>query len=120
MARSSACLSPRQNPHNGKDELAGGTPIKGRIRCTPALAATYAPTPAVAPVIALFVASAFADSSVIRYSEDDLQQIVRIILETRPLFFPPPVPVSASGIAAAPHYESPHKWSLKAWFPDIY
>ena len=72
MAQSSARCSPRQNPHNGKDKLAGGTLTKRNDRRTPTPAATRAPTPAVAPVIAPLAASCSADSSVVKYSEDDL------------------------------------------------
>ena len=66
MARSSARRSPRQNPHDGEDELAGGTPTEGSDRRTPAPAASRAPTSAVAPVVAPLAASGSADSSVVR------------------------------------------------------
>ena len=115
MAQSSACRSPCQNPHDGKDELAGGTPTEGSDRRTPAPAASRAPTPAVAPVIAPLAAFGSADSSVVRYSEDDLQRIFRTVLDSKPL-----APVLAPVIAAAPHYEGPCEKSLKVWFPDIY
>ena len=113
MARSSARRSPRQNPHDGKDELAGGTPTEGSDRRTPAPAASRAPTPAVAPIVAPLAASGPADSSVIRYSEDDFQRILRIVLDSRPF-------ASVLAPAAAPHYEGPRERPLKAWFPDIY
>ena len=113
MARSSARRSPRQNPHDGEDELAGGTPTEGSDRCTPAPAASRAPTPAVAPGIAPLAASGFADSSVVRYLKDDLQRILRTVLDSRPLA---PIPVSA----AAPYYEGPCERPLKVRFPDIY
>ena len=72
MARSSACCSPRQNPHNSKDKLAGGTPTEGSNCCTLAAAATRAPTPIVAPVVVPLSVSGFADSSVVGYLEDNL------------------------------------------------
>ena len=112
MARSSARRSPCQNLHNGKDELAGGTSTKGSNHRTPAPAASRAPTPAVAPVVAPLAASGPADSSVVRYSEDDFQRILRIVLDSRPLA---PVPTPA-----ALHYEGPCERLLKARFPDIY
>ena len=115
MAQSSAHCSPRQNLHDGKDELAGGTPIKGNDRRTPAPVASCAPIPAVAPVVAPFAASGSANSSVVRYSEDDLQQILRTVLDSKPL-----APVPAPIVATAPHYKSPRKRSLKARFLHMY
>ena len=73
MAQSSAYCSLRQNLHNGKDELAGGTPTEDSNRCTLAPAGTRAPTSAAAPVIAPLAISGSANSSVVRYLEDDLQ-----------------------------------------------
>ena len=67
MAQSSAYCNPCQNSHNGKDELAGGTPTEDSDRCTPAPTATRAFTPAVTPVIARLVASGSADLSRVRY-----------------------------------------------------
>ena len=113
MAQSSARCNPRQNPQDGKDKLVGRTPTKGNARSTPALAASRTPTPAVAPVIAPLAASGSANSSVVRYSEDDLQRILRTVLDSRPLA---PIPAPA----AAPHYESLRERPLKARFPDIY
>ena len=52
MAQSSACRSPCQNPHNGKDKFAGGTATKSSNCRTPALAATRASIPAAVPVVA--------------------------------------------------------------------
>ena len=72
MAQSFAHCSPCQNPHNGKDKLASGTPTKGSNRRTPAPAVTHASSPAAVPVVAPLATSGFADFSVIRYSEDDL------------------------------------------------
>ena len=115
MAHSFTRCSPRQNPHNGKDELAGGTPTKDSNRCTPTPAATRALFPAIAPVVALLVASGSTNSSMVRFSEDNLQQILRTILDFRL-----PALVLAPIITAAPHYEGPRERPLKAWFPDIY
>ena len=115
MAWSSACRSSYQNLYNGKDEFAGETSTEGSDRCTPVLAATCAPTPAVTPVVTPLIASGSADFSVVRYSEDDLQRILRTVLDSRPL-----APVLTSIVAAAPHYEGPRERPLKVQFPDIY
>ena len=115
MARSFACFSSRQNPHNGKDEFAGGTPIQGSNCCTPVSAVTYTSIPAVAPVVAPLVVSGSANSSVVRYLKDDLQQILRTVLDSRPLAL-----VLAPIIATAPHYQSPREQLLKTWFANIY
>ena len=115
MAQSSARCSPCQNPYNGKDKLAGGTPTKGSDRCTPTPATTLASTPTAIPVVALLAASGFADSSVVRYLEDDLQQILKTVLDSRP-----PTPVPAPVVTAASHSEGPRERPLKARFPDIY
>ena len=115
MAQSSTCCSPRQNPHDGKDELASGTSTEGSNRCTPISAATHAPTPAITPIITLLIASGSADSSVVRYSENNLQQILSTVLD-----FGPSAPVLVPVVATALHYEGPREWSLKAWFPNIY
>ena len=115
MAQSSFCCSSCQNPHDSKDELAGGTPTKDSNRCIPAQATTRASTPAILPVVAPFVAFGSANSSMVRYSKDNLQQILGIVLDFRP-----PTPVPAPIVAATPHHEGPHERCLKAWFPDIY
>ena len=115
MARSSTCRKLCQNPHNGKDELAGGTSTEDSNHCTPAPAATRALTPAFAPVVAPLVASGSADSSVVGYLKDDLLRILKTVLDSRS-----PAPVPAPVVAAAPHYEGPRERFLKAWFPDIY
>ena len=109
MARSSARYSPCQNPYNGENELVGGTPTEGSDRRTPALATSRAPTPAVAPFVAPLAASGSADSSVVRYLEDDLQRILKIVLDSRPL-----APVPAPIVAAALHYKGPNERPLKA------
>ena len=119
MSQSSVCCNLCQNPHNGKDELAGRTPTKGSDRRTPVSAVTRAFTPAVAPVIALLVVSGPADSSVVRYLEDDLQQIVRTIFEAKLLPPPSPPPVLAPVVAATPHNKGPRERLLKARFLDI-
>ena len=115
MAQYSACCSPCQNPHDGKNELTGRTPTKGSDRRTPASAATHAFTVAATPVVAPLAASGSADSFVVRYSEDDLQRILRTVLDFGLL-----VPILALVIAAAPYSEKPRKRPLKAWFPNIY
>ena len=116
IAQSSACCSLTQNLFfDGEDELAGGTPTEGSNRCTFAPVATYAFTPAVALVIAPLATSGSANSSVVRYAEDDLLRILRTVLDSRPLAL-----VSAPVVAAVPHYEEPREWSLKACFSDIY
>ena len=63
---------PYQNLDDGKDNLAGRPPIKESDRCISAPAASCAPTPAVALVVAPLAASGSANSSVVIYSEDDL------------------------------------------------
>ena len=115
MARSSARRSPCQNPHNGEDKLAGETPTEGSNRRTPVPAATRALTAAAIPVVAPLAASGSANSSVVKYSDDDLQRILRTVLDSRP-----PAPVLAPVIAAAPHSEGLGKRPLKARLPDIY
>ena len=121
MAQSSARCSPCQNPlFDDKDELAGGTTIKDNNCCTSAPAVTRALTLTIAPVVAPLTISGFADSSVVRYLKDDLQQIVKTILEAKPLLLQAFAPVPASVVAAAPHYEGSCERPLKPWFPDIY
>ena len=116
MAWSAARYSPCQNPlFDSEDQLTGGTPTKGSDRCTLALAVTCVFTFAVASVVALFAASGSADSSIIRYSGDDLQRILRTVLD-----FKLPASVPAPVVTAAPHYKGPRERPLKAWFPDIY
>ena len=115
MARSSNCCSPCQDLHDGKDKLANGIPTKESGRRTPASAASRTSTPAVALGVAPLAAFGSANSSVVRYLEDDLQRILKTILD-----FKHPASVPASVVATAPHYEGPHKRPLKAWFPDIY
>ena len=120
MTRFSACQSPRQNPHDGKDEFAGGNFTEGSDRRTPPSAATHASIPFVTPIIAPLAASGSANSFVIRYLKDDLQRIVKTIFEGRPLFLPAPASVLAPVVAATPQYEGPRERLLKARFQDIY
>ena len=103
MAQSFACQTLSQNPFLGsKDKLANAALIKGNN--IPAVSRT--PTPA----IILSVISALF--SIARYLEDDLQQIFRTLLDSRP---------PALLLAPAPQfYEGPCEKSLKAWFPDVY
>ena len=115
MARSSARRSPCQNLHDGKDELAGGTPTKGSDRRTPTPAATRAPTPVAVPIVAWLAISGSADSSVVRYLEDNLQRIFKTVLDSRP-----PAPIPTPVVAGAPYSEGSRERPLKARFPDIY
>ena len=115
MAQSSAHRSSHQNSHDNQDELASGTATGGSDRCTPARAATQLLIPAIAPIVAPLVASGSADSSVVRYLEDDFQRIFKTVLDFRPLALVP-----APIVTAAPYYESPHKRPLKTRFPNIY
>ena len=115
MAQFFACCSAYQNPYDGEDKLAGRTHTEGSNRCTPAPATTRAFTLAVSPVIVPLVFSGSADSSVVKYLKDDLQQILRTVLDSR---LPSTVPVPV--VAAAPQYKGPYERPLKTWFPDIY
>ena len=100
---------------DSRDELASGTSIEGSNRHTPAPIAIRALTPAIAPVVAPLAVSGSADSSsLVRYLEDNLQRILRTVLDFRS-----PAPVSAPVVANAPHYEDSREQPLKAWFPDI-
>ena len=99
---------------DGQDKLVGGNSTKGSDHCTPALGAICAPIPAVASVVAPLVAFGFANSFIIRYSEDDLQRIVKTIPEARPLSPSASVPVPAPVVAAAPHYKGLRERLLKA------
>ena len=116
MARSSARCSFCQNPlFDGKDEFAGKTPTKGSNCRTTVCAAIHAPTPAVAPAIAPLAPFGSANSSVVRYLEDDLQRILRTVLDSKL-----PTPVPAPIVATALHYEGPRERLLKARFLDVY
>ena len=120
MAQSCVCCSSCQNSHDGKDKLADGTSTEGNNRRTPAPIATRVFTSAVALVVALFAASGSGDYFLVRYLEDDLQQIIKTILEARPLSPPALAPVLPPVIAAAPHYKGPRGQLIEAWFPYIY
>ena len=113
MAQSSACCSPRQNCHDGKDRLAGGTSTEENDCWTAVPAASRAPTPAVASNVAPIATSGSANSSVVKYLKDDFQRIFRIVLESR-------LVASILAPATAPHYKGPCERSQKAWFPGIY
>ena len=115
MVQSSACRNPCQNFYDGKNELVGGISTKDSNRRTPVPVATRVPTPAAVPVIAFLADSGSADSSVLRYLEDNLQRIIRTVLDSRPL-----APVPAPVVAAAPHFESPCEQPPKARFLNIY
>ena len=115
MAQSSTCYNLCQNPHDGKDKLAGGNPTESSDCCMPVPAAIRAFTPTVAFVISPLAASSSVNSSMVRYFKDDLQRILKTVLDSR-LSVPVPAPV----VAAAAHYEGPRKRLLKAWFPGIY
>ena len=115
MAWFFTCYNPCQNSHNGKNKLTGKTPTKDSNRYTSAPAAIRVTTPVVAPVLILFAISGFANSSMIRYLEDNLQRIFRTILDFRPL-----APILALVVAAVPHYEGLRERLLKVWFLDIY
>ena len=115
MAWSSTCCSPRQNPYDYKNKLAGGTSTKGSNRYTIDPAATRAFTPVVVFVVAPLVIFDSADPFVIRYSKDDIKQILKIVLDLKFL-----VLVLALIVAAVPHYKGSRKRALEAWFPDIY
>ena len=115
MAQSCACSSPSHTFHNYKDELAGGTFTKDSNCCTLVSAASSVLTSAIVPVIAPLVAFGSADSSVVKYLEDDLQWILRTVLVSRPSFL-----VLALIVAVAPRYEGLFERPLKAWFPNIY
>ena len=121
MAQSSARRSPRQNPlFDNKDKLADGTPTYGNERRTPVFVATRPPIPAVAPVIPPLVAFGFVNSSVVKYLEDDLQRIVKTILEARPFFSFTHAPVLTLVVTTAPHYEGLRERPLQAKFPNVY
>ena len=121
MVQSFARRSPRQNPlFDGKDKLASGTPTKDSDHCTPAPTATGASTTAVVLIVAPLVFSGSANSFVVRYLEDDLQRIVKTILDARPFFLPAFAPIPALVIVTTPYYKGPRERPLKARFPDIY
>ena len=113
MARPPARRSPRRNPPpTGEDEPAGPAPTEGSDTYTPAPAVSRAPTPAPAPASPLAPVPVDADATV-RYSEADLQRILRTVLEARPLApAPAPQPLVFS--------DGPRERPLKARFPELY
>ena len=115
MAQSFDRRSSRQNPQNGKDKHAGKISTKGSNRCTLATAVTCTPIPTAALIVAPLAAFGSADSSMVKYWEDNLQWILKTVLDSR-LFALIPAPV----LAAAPHYEGLCERLLKVWFLDIY
>ena len=72
------------------------------------------------------IANAFAAAnSIPKYSEDDLQRILRTVLEARipapaPVLAPAPVPVHAPAPAPAPIVAEAPRKKLKARSPDVY
>lgn len=104
MARPCARRSLRRNPPpTGKDDLAGAAPINdnGTPTCTPAVSLAPAPPPAPAPDV----------NPTVRYTEADLQRIIRTVLDARP-------PAPAPQALVLP--EGPRKRPLKARAPDLY
>ena len=115
MARPSTCHSLCRNLSlTGKNEPAGPAPTEGSNTYTPAPAVSRALTPAPAPAPALPLALAPIDAdATVRYSEADLKQIFKTVLEARPLApAPAPQPLLFS--------DGPRKRPLKAKFPELY
>ena len=111
MARPPTCHNPcRNSPPTGEDKPAGPARTEDSDTYTSALAVSCAPIPAPPATFILALAPAAVDSMV-RYLEADLQQILRIILETRPLAIVPQSLVFPDG---------PCKRPLKARFPELY
>ena len=115
MARPPARRSPCRNSlPTGKDEPAGPAPTEGSDTYTPAPAVSRAPTPAPAPAPAPPLAPAPVDAdATVRYSEADLQRILRTVLEVRPL-----APAPAPQPLVFP--DGPCERPLKARFPELY
>ena len=115
MARPLACHSPCRNLFpTSKDELASPAPTKGSDTYTLTLAISHALTSVLAPAPALPLGSAPVDANrMVKYSEADLQRILRTVLEARPpALAPAPQPL------AFPN--SPRKRPLKARFSKLY
>ena len=111
MARPLACHSLCRNPSpTGKDEPASPTPTESSDTYTPAFAVSCAPTHT-APAALLPVLIPAAVNSTVRYSEADLQRIVKTVLETKPPAFASQPLVFLDG---------PRKKLLKARFPEQY
>ena len=99
MARPLAYRSPRRNPPpTGKDKLTGSALTEGSDTYTPAPVVSHAQTPASTLAPALLLALAPIDpNATVRYSDADLQQILKTVQEARlsapssafqPLVFP--------------------------------
>ena len=102
-----ACCTPSQNFLIGsKDELASIASIQGNN--IPAMSHASTLTTILAPSVV------FASFSVAQYSENDLQRILRTILDSKssPAFTP--------AFVVTQQYKSSCKRLLKALFPDIY
>ena len=103
MAPSFACHTPSQNLHvGGKDKLASAA--FNKINNTPIV--PRAPIPAVAP---LLVSALF---SMTWYLEDNLQRILKIVLDFR-LLAPLPTFIPQK-------YKGPYEMPLKPHFLDVY
>ena len=91
MARPPARRSPCRNSlPTGKDEPAGPAPTEGSDTYTPTPAVSRALTSAPAPAPAPLFASAPVDANAtVRYSDADLQRILRTVLEARPFALAP-------------------------------
>ena len=63
------------------------------------------------------VANALAATSILKYSEDDLQRIFKAVLEARA---PVPAPIPAPAPAPAPIVAKAPREKLKTRFPDLY
>ena len=111
MASPLASRSPCQNPPpTSKDEPAGPAPTEGGDTYTPAPVVSRTPTSAPPAALIPTLAPAAVDSTV-RYSEADLQRIIKIVLETRrPALIPQPLVFP----------DGPCKRPLKARFPKLY
>ena len=123
MAQSFARCTLCQNPlFDGKNKLAGGTFIEGNDQHISAPTTLRAPILAIvlAPIVTPPVVSGSANSFVIRFLEDNLQQIGKTIFKAKSLLFLALVPVPAPIVAAAPHYKGRREQLLKDRFSDIY
>ena len=105
MAQSFACPTFLQNPlFGGKDELAGVISTKGNNIFAILRARISAATPLIISAL----------SFVLRYIEDDLQQILKTVLDFRSsALLPAPAP-------APQQYKSSYERPLKARFPGVY
>ena len=105
IVQSFICCTPLQNLlFGGKDRFIGATLTKGNN----ILAVLRAPTSTIAPPVVSIL------SSMARYSEDDLQRILKNVLDFRP-------PVSPPAFVPAPsQYKCLCERPLKAWLQDVY